>query len=59
MTIKQERGYLGPFLCTLKPGNTQHFVLQPGDDGPFWMTVEERKNMRHDKDEAHTHTKSS
>ena len=22
MTIKQERGYLSPFLCTLKPGDT-------------------------------------
>jgi hypothetical protein len=35
--IQQENGHLGPYTCTLNPGDTQHFNFQDDDTGPFWM----------------------
>jgi hypothetical protein len=47
--IKADDGYLGMHDGhTLSVGDTQTFVFQPGDNGPFWMTAEERELNRHD-----------
>jgi hypothetical protein len=48
--IKAEDGYLGMHEPrTVNVGDTQKFSFQPGDDGPFWMTEEERELNRHDR----------
>ena len=47
--IKAEDGYLGMYERTLNVGDTQSFVFQPGDAGPFWMSKEERELNRHDR----------
>jgi hypothetical protein len=48
--IKAEDGYLGmQEPRTINVGDTQTFTFQPGDDGPFWMTEEERELNRHDR----------
>jgi hypothetical protein len=48
--IKAEDGYLGMHEPrTINVGDTQTFTFQPGDDGPFWMTEEERELNRHDR----------
>ena len=47
--IKAEDGYLGNYERTISVGEIQSFVFQPGDTGPFWMTVEERELNRHDR----------
>jgi hypothetical protein len=47
--IKGEDGYLGMNERTLNVGDTQHFIYQPGDVGPFWMTEAEREINRHDR----------
>jgi hypothetical protein len=47
--IKEDDGYLGMHQRTISVGNTQTFIFQPGDDGPFWMTEEERELNRHDR----------
>jgi hypothetical protein len=46
--IKQERGYLGRFPRTLNPGDMRQMVFVPGDEGPFWMTTEQRQSTRLD-----------
>jgi hypothetical protein len=46
--IKQQQGYLGPHDPKLKVGDAQHMIFQPTDEGPFWMTPEEREKRRHD-----------
>ena len=33
--IKQEKGYLGPYLRILNPGDTQSMVFKDRDNGPF------------------------
>ena len=38
-TIKQEKGYLGPYPHTLQVGDIQHMMFQPEDDGPFWLST--------------------
>jgi len=48
--IKQEKGYLGTYLSKLKPGDTQSMVFKETDDGPFWMSTEQRENTRLDKE---------
>ena len=40
---------LGQVLVDINVGDTQTFTFQPGDDGPFWMTEEERELNRHDR----------
>ncbi len=47
--IKGERGYLGPYLRKLNPGDTQSMVFKETDEGPFWMKKTEQENSRHDK----------
>jgi len=47
--IKQEKGYLGPFPRILNPGDIQSLVFKSTDDGPFWMSREEREKTRHDQ----------
>jgi hypothetical protein len=32
----------------LSVSDTQTLIFQPGDDGPFWMTEEERELNHHD-----------
>jgi hypothetical protein len=46
--IMQEHGYLGPYNCTLMPGDIQQLTFQPTETGPFWMNLVERKRRRHD-----------
>ena len=48
-TIKQEKGYLGPYPCTLQVGDIQHMTFQPEDDGPFWLSTAQREQQRSDK----------
>ena len=38
-TIMAEDGYLGIHKHTVDVGDTHFFVFQPGDAGPFWMTI--------------------
>jgi len=44
--IKEENGYLGPHLLTLKPGDEQQFTFQENDSGPFWMTERMRSEKK-------------
>jgi hypothetical protein len=48
--ILAEEGYLGPIdhPKKLKVGDKQYFVFESTDDGPFWMSPEERERTRHD-----------
>jgi hypothetical protein len=46
--MPQEKGYLGPYLHKLHLGDTQSMVFLPSNDGPFWMSAEERENKRKD-----------
>ena len=46
--MKQEKGYLGQFPRILNPGDVQSMVFLPGDEGPFWMTAEQRQSTRFD-----------
>lgn len=46
--IKEASGYLGPFPRSLDPGDTQFMDFQPNDDGPFWMSREEKERKRND-----------
>ncbi len=47
--IKAEDGYLGMNERTVSVGDTQSFVFQHGNAGPFWMNVQERELNRHDR----------
>ncbi|KAI2509704.1 hypothetical protein MHU86_4686 [Fragilaria crotonensis] len=47
--IKAEDGYLGMHERTVNAGDTQSFVFESGDAGPFWMTENEREINRHDR----------
>jgi hypothetical protein len=49
MVIKQQNGYLGPYRHTLTVGATQHFVFQNDDDGPFWISEQERAAKKEDR----------
>jgi len=52
--IKQKDGYLGPYPAILQPGDIQKMSFQPEDEGPFWMTTEERIKTRYDINQAGT-----
>lgn len=41
--------YFGPFNRNLEVGETQHMVFQETDDGPFWMTDQERQENKYDR----------
>lgn len=45
--IKAEKGYLGKYQRTLEVGDVQHMVFREGDDGPFWLTPEQRAERMH------------
>ncbi|KAI2499926.1 hypothetical protein MHU86_14547 [Fragilaria crotonensis] len=47
--IKEHDGYLGFNARTLEVGDTQSFVFTLDDDGPFWMTPQERELTRNDR----------
>ena len=47
-TIKQEEGYLGPYLRQLNVGDIQKMNFTPDDSGPFWMTPEEKESSWHE-----------
>jgi hypothetical protein len=42
-------GHLGPYRHSLTVGATQHFVFQDDDDGPFWMSEQERAAKKEDR----------
>jgi hypothetical protein len=44
--IKGVQGYLGPFPSLLKMGGIQKMNFQEGEDGSFWMSVEEEKKAK-------------
>ena len=48
-TIKEHDGYLGMNQRTLSVGDTQSFVFNSNDDGPFWLSAEERELNRHNR----------
>jgi hypothetical protein len=39
---------LGPHTKTVLPGQQQQFVFQPNDDGPFYLSAEEKEATKHD-----------
>ena len=43
--------YLGSYENDkkLRAGEEQEFVYKGGDNGPFWMSIAEREEPRHDK----------
>ena len=45
--IKAEKGYLGTHHRTLNVGDVQHMVFREGDDGPFWLTPEQKLERMH------------
>jgi len=47
--IKENDGYLGMHLSIVSVGDKQSFNFQPGDEGPFWMTEEQRQLNLHDR----------
>ena len=44
--IREHDGYLGMSARTLDVGDTQSFVFTSEDDGPFWMTPNEKEVNR-------------
>jgi hypothetical protein len=46
--IKGEDGYLGPHNCKLSVGDIQSMVFRSTNNGPYWMTPEEREQTRKD-----------
>ena len=46
----QNKTYLGKYNHDkkLKIGDIQSMVFQPTDDVPWWLTVEQREEQRHD-----------
>ena len=47
--IKQRDGYLGSHSHTINVGDVQSFTFKSTDDGPFWMSREERELNRHNQ----------
>ena len=48
-TIKQHNGYLGSHPLTINVGEIQSFTFKSTDDGPFWMSPDQRELNRHDR----------
>ena len=46
-TIKEHDGYLGMNQRTSSVGGTQSFVFNSNNDGPFWLSAEERELNHH------------
>jgi hypothetical protein len=49
--MMQTNGYLGPHEhdCKLKVGDEQKMIFGPDDEGPYWMTPEEKEKTRKDQ----------
>jgi hypothetical protein len=49
--INSVEGYLGPYVHDrkLKVGDEQKMIFSPEDEGPYWMTPEEREKTRKDQ----------
>ena len=47
--IESTYGYLGRFPSKLREGDIQSMVFQEGDEGPFWMSPQERESRKFDK----------
>ncbi len=47
--IKGVWAYLGPFPSVLKMGDVQKMNFQEGDDGPFWLSPEEKEKSKRDQ----------
>ena len=45
--ILEENGFLGNFPRVLNPGDVQEFNFTTKDDGPFYLSVTERKKKKH------------
>jgi hypothetical protein len=50
--IEREFGFLGPFQRILAPGQTQQLVFTDTDEGPFWMTPDDRIQNRFDQNDG-------
>jgi hypothetical protein len=50
-TISSVEGFLGPYVHNhkLKVGDKQKMIFSPEDEGPYWMTPEEREKTRKDQ----------
>jgi hypothetical protein len=46
--INEHDSYLGIKARTLEVGDTQSFVFTSDNDGPFWMTPQQRELNRND-----------
>ena len=46
--ILTHEGYLGEYDRILNPGDTQSMVFSDDDDGPFWMSPEDRLSRKYD-----------
>jgi hypothetical protein len=46
--LTKEEGFLGLYRRKLQVGETQHLYFRPEDEGPFWLTPEERERKRSD-----------
>jgi hypothetical protein len=55
--IKKGQGYLGPFVRQLQVGDTQSMVWCEGDEGPYWMSADERELNRKDRQGTKTRTR--
>jgi hypothetical protein len=46
--IEEEDGYLGPFPRVLEVEMLQSLVFSPTDEGPYWLSVEEKEKLKFD-----------
>ena len=46
--ILTHKGYLGECDRILNPSDTQSMVFSDDDDGPFWMSPEDRLSQKND-----------
>jgi hypothetical protein len=50
--IEREFGFLGPYPRILSPGQTQQLVFSDTDEGPFWMTQDDRIQNRFNQNDG-------
>jgi hypothetical protein len=48
-TMEAEDGYLGPFPRVVNVGDALRFDFQESDDGPFWLSEEEKLGQKFDR----------
>ena len=48
-TILQQEGFLGSYSPQLKVGDTQSFTFTADDDGPWYLSADQREMNRHDQ----------